>query len=254
MKNYLSFGGGVNSVAMYLLLVDQGMKPGNPDKGFEAVFVDHGTDWPETYEYVEMFKSKYPLTILKPDIRTKEGYIFNNLYDWCYFKKMFPNRVLRWCTDHFKRRPLTKYHQKPCFVMIGYSSDETHRAKIKSENGQELRWPLIENEIDRVGCKKIIKKHNLPVPPKSGCYICPYQRIGQLRQLRKEHPDLFCKLEQLENRDNYYRVVYGASNKWPWVLDPYYSFKKPVRKVAEKNINQAKLWEEDEYPPCECML
>jgi len=54
MKNYLSFGGGVNSVALYLYLLDQKVE-------FEAVFVDHGTDWPETYDYVEMFKKKYPL-------------------------------------------------------------------------------------------------------------------------------------------------------------------------------------------------
>jgi len=246
MKNYLSFGGGVNSVAMYLLLMDQGMEPGDPDKGFEAVFVDHGTDWPETYEYVEMFKSKYPLTVLRPDVGTIEGKRFNNLYDFSYFKKLFPVRVARWCTTDFKRRPLKKYHQTPCFVMIGYSSEESHRAKISSENGQEFRWPLIENEIDRAGCKEIIKQHGLPVPPKSGCYICPFQRMGQLREFRKKHPELFCKIEQLENRNNEHRASLGKL--------PYYSFGKPVREVAEKNINQSKLWAEDEFPPCECML
>lgn len=35
MKNYLSFGGGVNSVALYLLMEDMGIE-------FEAVFVNHG--------------------------------------------------------------------------------------------------------------------------------------------------------------------------------------------------------------------
>ena len=49
MKNYLSFGGGVNSVAMMLLLLDQKQE-------FESIFVDHGTDWPETYEYFDMFQ------------------------------------------------------------------------------------------------------------------------------------------------------------------------------------------------------
>ncbi|RLC23031.1 MAG: hypothetical protein DRH93_08360 [Deltaproteobacteria bacterium] len=49
MKNYLSFGGGVNSVAMMLLLLDQKAE-------FEAIFVDHETDWPETYEYFDMFQ------------------------------------------------------------------------------------------------------------------------------------------------------------------------------------------------------
>ena len=46
-KNYLSFGGGVNSVALMLWLIEH-------DIEFEAVFADHGGDYPETYEYVDM--------------------------------------------------------------------------------------------------------------------------------------------------------------------------------------------------------
>jgi len=56
MKKYLSMGFGVNSVAAYLL--------GDFD---EAIFVDTGTEYPETYEYIEWFKEIYPVTILKPD-------------------------------------------------------------------------------------------------------------------------------------------------------------------------------------------
>ena len=242
IKNYLSFGGGVNSVAMYLYLLDEGWY-------FEAIFVDHGTDWPETYEYVDMFKKKYPLTILKPQ---RNGYkalshqIFDSLYDFSYAKKMFPSRVQRWCTSDFKRAVLDKYQKTPCFVFIGFDWGERHRAVIYSDKGREFRYPLIEAEIDRNDCKQIIKRHGLSIPIKSGCFICPYQRVGQLRELRKKHPDLFCKLEQLENRNNEERKRLGK--------EPHYSFKKPVREVAEKNINQSQLWECDEYPPCECML
>ena len=251
MRNYLSFGGGVNSVAMYLMLVSQGWEPGNSEKGFEAVFVDHGTDWPETYEYVDMFKKSYPLTVLKPaqrGSRPKGNYdtIYDNLYEHSWAIKMFPSRVSRWCTHKFKSLVLTRYHKKPCFVMIGYDYSERHRATISSRHGQEFRWPLIENEIDREGCKKIIKDAGLLIPMKSGCYICPYQRVGQLRELRKKHPNLFCKLEQLEDRNNAERKRLQKA--------PYYSFKKPVRIVAEKNINQKKLFSDDEYPPCECGL
>jgi 3'-phosphoadenosine 5'-phosphosulfate sulfotransferase (PAPS reductase)/FAD synthetase len=243
MKNYLSFGGGVNSVAMYLYLKDQAVD-------FEAVFVDHGTDWPETYEYVDMFIGKgNPITILKPNQKgskpKKCHHInFNNLYDYSWALEMTPSRVQRWY--RFKSLILNNYHQKPCFVFIGYDYGERHRAKISSLNGNEYRWPLIEAEIDREGCKQIIKDHGFPIPMKSGCYICPLQRVGQLRELRRKHPDLFCKLEQLEDRNNASRERQG--------LPVYYSFKKPVRVVAEKGIDQGKLWEEDEYPPCECML
>ncbi|HEX9972317.1 MAG TPA: phosphoadenosine phosphosulfate reductase family protein [bacterium] len=67
MKKYLSFGGGVNSVAMMLMLLDQ-------KDEFEAIFVDHGTDWPETYEYFEMLQGwmkdhrHSQITVLKPDV------------------------------------------------------------------------------------------------------------------------------------------------------------------------------------------
>jgi len=39
MKKYLSYGGGVDSTAMMLMLLDQGEE-------FEAIFVDHETDYP----------------------------------------------------------------------------------------------------------------------------------------------------------------------------------------------------------------
>jgi len=244
MKNYLSFGGGVNSVAMYLLLMDQGMKPGEPDKGFEAVFVDHGTDWPETYEYVEMFKSKYPLTVLKPDVGTVEGKRFDNLYNYNYFKGLTPSIQYRSCTSKFKRVPINKYVLKPCFMMVGIDFGESHRASISLEKGIEKRYPLIEATTDRDGCKKLIKKHGLPVPPNSGCFICPFQKKAQWVELRKTHPKLFCKAEKLENKSRDRMKAKGQQL--------FYIKNKPLRVFVDEN--QSKLWEVDEYPPCECML
>jgi PP-loop superfamily ATP-utilizing enzyme len=231
MKNYLSFGGGVNSVAMYLYLLDESVE-------FEAVFVDHGTDWPETYEYVDMFKKKYPLTVIKPSL--------GNLYDYCWKYGVCPSVQFRWCTDKFKRRPLLFYHQHPCFVMIGFSFDEIKRAKLNSNNGEEYRYPLIESEINRAECKKIIRKHGLPLPMKSGCYICPFQRIGQWKKLRVKHPELFCKAEQLEKHSMEYRISKG---KLPMTLSP-----KGISLKALIDENQKQLFKHDEYPPCECML
>jgi len=232
MKNYLSFGGGVNSVAMYLLLRDQ-------DVEFEAVFVDHGTDWPETYEYVEMFKEKYPLTVLKPDVQGSD-----NLYDHCWRYEMVPSFMNRWCTAKFKVRVMEKYYKTPCFVMIGFDYGEAHRARLGSTKGAENRFPLIEEEIDRQGCKDLIKSHGLPIPMKSGCYICPFQRVGQWKELRRKHPDLFCKAAQLEKRAIEYRISKGKK--------PLYLTKKPLFEVV--NERQSKLWQGDENPPCHCML
>ena len=50
-RRYLSFGGGVNSTALMLWLLDQGID-------FEAVYADHGCDWPETRAYVAMLTER----------------------------------------------------------------------------------------------------------------------------------------------------------------------------------------------------
>jgi len=194
MKNYLSFGGGVNSTAMYLMLLDQGYEFGK-GKDIEAVYVDHGCDWPETREYVKGFAKRHELTIIKPDV---EG--FDNLYDYLWHYRMIPTRMLRLCTDKFKVRQIIKYVDRPCFQFIGIDAGEAHRATISSNKGIELRYPLIEENITRQGCKDIIANHGEIVPMKSGCWFCAFQRKGQWRQLRKKHPDLFCKAIQLENQ------------------------------------------------------
>lgn len=229
MKNYLSFGGGVNSVALYLYLLDQKIE-------FEAVFVDHGTDWPETYEYVDMFKKKYPLTVLKP----KEG----TLYNYCAEKRMVPAIYPRWCTRQFKISVMFKYYQKPCFQFIGFDFSEAKRARISTEQGVENRYPLIEAEIDRNDCKKIIKSNGLPIPMKSGCYICPYQKVSQWKELRRKHPVLFCKAIQLENNNMEYRKEKG---KAPMTISP-----RKIKLQALVDENQRQLFKEDEYPPCIC--
>ena len=136
MKMYLSYGGGVNSTAMLLLLLDKGWD-------FESVYVDHGCDWPETREYVAMMAERYPITILKPKYDGHE-----DLYDYAWFRKITPSIHIRWCTHRFKVSPLIEYYERPCFQLIGIDAGESKRAKISSVSGLETRWPLIEYGIN----------------------------------------------------------------------------------------------------------
>lgn len=216
-------------MAMLLMLHDQ-------KQDFEAVFVNHGTDWPETYEYLEMFqgwlekKGLPKITVLKPIVR---GY--DNLYDRCWRYRMVPSLMIRWCTVDHKIKPLEKYCQSPAFMLLGIDTGESHRAKIAVNKGFENRFPLIEAGINRDDCKKIIRKNRLPIPMKSGCYICPFQKVAQWKQLRRVHPDLFCKAEQLEQRSMEYRLSIG---KKPLFLNQ--SPKAPLSAIV--NEKQSKLW------------
>jgi len=234
MKNYLSFGGGVNSVALYLVMQDMGIE-------FEAVYVDHGCDWPETREYVKNFSIRYPLTIIKPNFCG-----FDNLYEYSMSRRILPDIFRRWCTDNFKRQPFNSYVDSPCFVFIGYAADEEKRAKISTKGGIEYRWPLIEEGIDREGCKKIIREHGEEVPIKSGCFLCPFQRVGQFRLLRRKHPDLFCKIEKLERVKNERADEEGLSHR--------YLLRHPIGNLIQEKQRALPGMEAMEYPPCECGL
>lgn len=240
MKNYLSFGGGVNSVAMMLLLLDEGVE-------FESVYVDHECDWPETREYVEMFRVSYPLTVIKPEYKREKDKIFNNLYDFCEYRNIIPLRQNRWCTKNFKVDPLHRYFQKPCFVMLGIDAGESHRARLSSNKGMENRYPLIERDIVRSDCVEIIKAHGLPVPIKSGCWFCPFQRISQWRLLRRKHPDLFCKAVEMEKRSLEYALAKGRTKENSTIVKP----KTLTEWINEKD---SYLFQELTYPPCQCGL
>lgn len=192
-KVYLSHGGGVNSWALYLYLIDQGEVPG---VDFEAVFVDHSTDWPETYEYMDMMRAKgYTVTVIRPNV---EG--FDNLYEYCSKYSMIPSRRVRWCTQKFKVEAIIAYYKRPCVETIGFDVSEKHRKlRLVGRAEVEQDFPLIAAGIDRGGCIDIIKHHGLPIPSKSGCYICPFQRRSQWIDLKRKHPDLFCRAVKLES-------------------------------------------------------
>ena len=239
MKTYLSFGGGVNSVAMYLHCLDIGMK-------FEAIYVDHGGDWPETAEYLEYFTGRgYPVTVIKPEVHYT-GATYNDLYHYCIDKGVVPSVRSRWCTRDFKVRPIMEHIEKPCFMLIGIDAGEEHRARLATTAGVENRWPLIEAGIDRDGCKRLIERHGLEIPQKSGCFFCPFQRVGQWRKLRRKHPDLFCKVQKIE------RAV--AEKQRRRGKKPYYiRGDGPIEQLI--NDKQLALPGTDAgYPPCNCGL
>jgi len=238
VKNYLSFGGGVNSVALYLLMQDMGIE-------FEAVFIDHGGDLPATYDYVQYFISTgRPITVLNPNV---EG--FSNIYDYYLFKKKVPSIMKRDCTDKFKLRPFYKYAGKPCFVMLGIDAGEQHRARLNSKKGIENRYPLIEENIDREGCEELIRSHGLKVPPKSGCFFCMFQKKSQWRAMRRNDPALFCKAQTLEKETMRERKRFGTK---PFTLLGNGHTLGDL--INDKQHALPGMEDDVLYPPCQCGL
>jgi hypothetical protein len=104
---------------------------------------------------------------------------------------------------------------------------------------------LIENEVNRKGCIDIIKAHGLPEPRKSGCFICPFQRKADWKELRRKHPDLFCMAVSIE-RDAIRKRSEAGKKTY------FLSADMPLTEIVEER--QGVLFEQDEYPPCLCGL
>lgn len=184
---YLSFGAGVNSTALYLLLEAL-------DIDFEAVFVDTGTEWPETYNYLEYFKDEgYSFTWIKPWVAGE-----NNLYDYLLKYTTIPSKWMRLCTSKFKTKPFYKYIKHPATVYIGYDYGEYKRRILKDRKDIIYSYPLVSRAITRQGCKTFIKEHGLRVPPRSGCWLCPFQSKREWRRLERTYPILFNMAVTLE--------------------------------------------------------
>ena len=188
MKNYLSFGAGVNSTALMLLLLDE-------DIEFEAVYVDPGTEKPETYDYLEYLQGQgYKFTWIKPVVEGE-----NNLYDYLMKWKILPSVFVRCCTAKFKTGPFYDYIDTPGVVYIGYDFGERRYRHLSDKEGIDYKFPLIKRMITRDGCKKVIREHDLKVPIKSGCWLCPFQNKQSWIRIRNKWPTLFRMAMSLED-------------------------------------------------------
>src|SRR5437867_1399854 len=97
----LSYGGGVNSFALLLLLLKR-RKPLD-----EVIFADTGAEVPETYRHLKLAKKiverhEIPFTVVK----SQNG----SLYDTCRRRKVIPSVFWRWSTRDYKITPIYSYY------------------------------------------------------------------------------------------------------------------------------------------------
>jgi len=212
MESIICFGAGINSTAMTLLLYEQG-------NHLPIVFADTGCEWPETYAFINLFEKyllkQWNIKIIK--VQSERG----NMYDWFWKEKKIPFVRARMCTRIWKLEPIVRNFPTAKVHFVGIGADESHRAKREFKRYKVVRkFPLIETGIKREDCKKIIERHGLPVPPRSNCFICPFQSLERYRELASRHPDLFAKAVALEERAGRWLKYYAPLRKLI-LLDKY---------------------------------
>ena len=167
----ISFGGGLNSTAMIVAMI----KLGEP---IDAIlFADTGAEKPETYGHVkrlsEWIKSNgYPeITIVKRN---------ETLEDYCLERNMLPSLAYGFnqCSGDFKIKPIHQWVKnwdkaqmvwskgQKVLKCIGFGSgdrDRVRAAKFKDDHPSkyDLRFPLIEMQLNREMCRDVIKQDGI---------------------------------------------------------------------------------------------
>lgn len=130
----------------------------------------------------------------------------------------------RSCTADFKIRVVGKELKRrgatvdnPATVALGISVDEIERAVpgVDPWSPYQVRaYPLLDLGLSRSGCQKVIADADLPVPPKSACWFCPFHNKEAWVQLKRHTPDLFERACDLEDTLNRRRDELGKDHVW----------------------------------------
>ena len=210
-----SLSGGKDSTAMLLMMIER-------DMPIDAVlFADTGVEFPEMYEH---------LARVDAYLYEKRGLHITTLrhpkgFEWLMFdepKKKpstierrlrlgfplcgsgWPGIRARWCTGHLKIDLINKETKrlnagKPALHFVGIAADEAHRCK-------DQQYPLVEWGVTEADALRYCYAHGFDfgglyeIYHRASCWLCPFQRIDQLRKLRTHHPELWEKLLALDQR------------------------------------------------------
>jgi hypothetical protein len=215
-RHFVSFGAGVQSTALFLLIRDQ------PDLIREVmgalpeafIFADTGGEPKEVYDHLNaigaLAQESMPLIVcqkegptLEETILKKKGSRFVPIPAFTRNSTGKVGMIRRQCTSEYKIAPLeraqrlligAKYGEilpvGRIHTWIGISTDEAGRAKTSDDESIVKRYPLLELGISRDDCKRIIIDAGM-TPVKSRCYFCPY--IGDWESFKADHPEAYEK-------------------------------------------------------------
>ena len=248
----VSYGGGVNSVAMLVGMRDRGISPNL------VLFSDTGGEKPETYDYIPVMdrwlEANDMPKITRVSVADNPNAVAKTLEDQCLRLGFLPSIAYGWktCSQRWKADPCRKFLNswEPALACwkdggklmhaIGYDSGEAHRS-LEDDKKTEWWFPLREWGWARKECVAAVTAAGLPVPIKSSCFFCPSSKKSEILWLRREHPDLFDRavaIEQAAAPNS--SAVKGLGRNWSW------------QSLVAADEAQLKMFEERVNVPCMC--
>ena len=203
----VSLSGGKDSTAMLLMMIEKDMRID------EIIFCDTTVEFPEMYEHLNSLEEYIgrKITVLKSE-KDFEYYLLHHkkirgkYMD--YIGYSFPWMRSRWCTKELKTKVINKYfHEKSleCNVIhyIGIAYDEADRIKDKKEGYKYplYEWGVTEKQALEYCYSKGFDWGGLyEQMDRVSCWVCPLQKIGDIRNLYENHKELWLKLKEWQSQ------------------------------------------------------
>jgi 3'-phosphoadenosine 5'-phosphosulfate sulfotransferase (PAPS reductase)/FAD synthetase len=193
----LSVSGGKDSASASLYLHELGID-------HDRVFSDTGWEHPLTYEYLRGPLAK----AIGPIVEVRGA---RTMADLCRSKGMFPARILRFCTQELKVKPILAYLKGlgDCVNAIGIRAAESRARshlsewELNNEIGAEVWRPIIKWSVEDV--IDIHRRHGLAPNPlylrgaeRVGCWPCIFARKAEIKLVATMSPERIDEIRALE--------------------------------------------------------
>ena len=202
-KYIVSLSGGKDSTAMLLRLLEEN-RPVDM-----ILFCDTGIEFPQMYEHIDKLERYIGRAITRIKApQTFEYYFYeyhpprNNPMLEQYDGMSWPGPQNRWCTGMMKIRIINAYlrelrKEHDVIEYVGIAADEAKRMHDKV-------YPLVEWNMTEKDCLVYCYEHGFDwgglyeIFHRVSCFCCPLQPLDELRKLRTHFPELWSKLEYMD--------------------------------------------------------
>jgi len=196
-RHVLGISGGKDSAALAIYIKDHYHEI---HEKVEYFFTDTGAELKEIYDFLD----KLEAYLGKEIIRLSSGKDFDH---WLTLHNEYlPSAQQRWCTRIMKIKPFEEFVGNDQVVSyIGIRADENREGYISKKDTIKAVFPFIEDGLVRDDIFQMLKD-SVGIPEyykwrsRSGCYFCFFQRQDEWLGLKRNHPDLFEKAREFEQR------------------------------------------------------
>lgn len=201
-KHVVGLSGGKDSTALALRLAE--VEPRN----YEYICNYTGNELPELYDHLKRMEDK----LGKPIKRV--GYD-KDLYGLIDEVQMLPNFRARFCTRVLKIEPTIEYFEQlpeGSTLYVGLRADEIERKGLYGED-INVRFPMREWGWVECDVWEYLHMKKVEIPKRTDCAVCPYQRLGEWRDLWEKYPEEYAKGVAVEEK---YGHTFRSAQRDSW--------------------------------------